>query len=59
MRLADLDVANNNSEYQKIAKSLAELEEVYHTYQRFRKSEAQLEEAQGKFFPFGWLANFD
>jgi peptide chain release factor 1 len=53
MRLADLDVANNNSEYQKIAKSLAELEEVYHTYQRFRKSEAQLEEAQGKFFPFG------
>jgi peptide chain release factor 1 len=53
MRLADLDVANNNSEYQKIAKSLAELEEVYHTYQRFRECEAQLEEAQGKFFPCG------
>jgi protein subunit release factor A len=59
MRLADPDVANNNCEYQKIAKSLAELEEVYQTYQRFKECEAQLEEAQGKFIPYGWLANFD
>lgn len=48
MRLADPDVANNNSEYQKIAKSLAELEEIYQTYQKFKECEAQLEEAKGK-----------
>ena len=48
MRLADPDVAGNNNEYQKIAKSLAELEDIYQTYQRFKECEAQLEEAQGK-----------
>ncbi|KAG0624529.1 hypothetical protein M758_3G254000 [Ceratodon purpureus] len=46
MRLADPDVANNNNEYQKIAKSLAELEDIYQTYQRFKECEVQLEEAQ-------------
>lgn len=46
MRLADPDVANNNSEYQKIAKSLAELEEIYQAYQKFKECEAQLEEAK-------------
>jgi len=48
MRLADPDVANNNNEYQKIAKSLAELEEIYQSYQKFKECEAQLEEAKGK-----------
>jgi hypothetical protein len=28
IRLADPDVASNNTEYQKVARSLAELEEV-------------------------------
>ncbi|KAG0590744.1 hypothetical protein KC19_1G123500 [Ceratodon purpureus] len=46
MRLADPDVSSNNNEYQKIAKSLAELEEIYQTYQRFKECEAQLEDAQ-------------
>lgn len=46
MRLADPDVANNNNEYQKIAKSLAELEEIYQTYQRFKECEAQLDDAK-------------
>ena len=49
MRLADPDVASNNNEYQKIAKSLAELEDIYQTYQRFKECEAQLVEARGKF----------
>ena len=56
MRLADPDVSSNNNEYQKIAKSLAELEEIYQTYQRFKECEAQLEDAQGKFsLGDGWL----
>lgn len=48
MRLADPDVASNNTEYQKIAKSLAELEEIYQTYQKFKECEIQLQEAKGK-----------
>jgi len=48
MRLADPDVANNNNEYQKIAKSLAELEQIYQTYLKFKECASQLEEAKGK-----------
>lgn len=43
-RLADPDVAGNPSEYQKIAKSVAELQEVVTTYQNFKDVQAQLEE---------------
>lgn len=55
MRLADPDVANNNNEYQKIAKSLAELEEIYQTYQRFKECEAQLDDAKGDSGTWSWL----
>lgn len=43
-RLADPEVASNPGEYQKIAKSVAELEEVVTTYQSFKDCQTQLEE---------------
>eukprot|EP00850_Spirogloea_muscicola_P011700 SM000073S21476 [mRNA] locus=s73:582792:586386:+ [translate_table: standard] len=46
LRLADPDVASNNSEYQRIAKSVAELEEVVQTYTDFKDTEQELAEAR-------------
>ncbi|KAJ7565018.1 hypothetical protein O6H91_02G044600 [Diphasiastrum complanatum] len=46
VRLADPDVANDPSEYQKIAKSVSELEEVVTTYQKFKECEIELEGAR-------------
>ncbi|KAL6500374.1 Peptide chain release factor apg3, chloroplastic [Orobanche hederae] len=46
VRLADPDVVSNPSEYQKIAQSLAELDEVVSTYRRFKECEKQLEETK-------------
>ncbi|KAH7435588.1 hypothetical protein KP509_06G071000 [Ceratopteris richardii] len=43
-RLADPDVAGNPSEYQKIAKSVAELQDVVTTYQTFKDVENQISE---------------
>ncbi|MCO5601392.1 hypothetical protein L7F22_055512 [Adiantum nelumboides] len=45
-RLADPDVAGNPSEYQKIAKSVAELQEVVTTYENFKDVQAQLQESR-------------
>eukprot|EP00271_Cylindrocystis_brebissonii_P003250 TRINITY_DN1401_c2_g1_i2.p1 TRINITY_DN1401_c2_g1~~TRINITY_DN1401_c2_g1_i2.p1 ORF type:complete len:471 (-),score=112.57 TRINITY_DN1401_c2_g1_i2:614-2026(-) len=47
LRLADPDIAANNAEYQRIARSVAELEEVVQTYQHFKECEKALAEAQG------------
>ncbi|KAL3695834.1 hypothetical protein R1sor_009910 [Riccia sorocarpa] len=46
VRLADPDVAGNPSEYQALAKSLSELEEVVETYRKFKSCEEQLLEAK-------------
>ncbi|GBG61817.1 hypothetical protein CBR_g23775 [Chara braunii] len=45
MRLADPEVASNPNEYQKIAKSVAELEEVVSAYEQYRRCEQDLEGA--------------
>lgn len=45
-RLADPDVAVNPVEYQKVAKSVSELEEVVTTYQKFKNCQDQLEETR-------------
>uniref|UniRef100_A0A0C9S1I9 TSA: Wollemia nobilis Ref_Wollemi_Transcript_25313_1299 transcribed RNA sequence n=1 Tax=Wollemia nobilis TaxID=56998 RepID=A0A0C9S1I9_9CONI len=46
LRLADPDVASNPLEYQKLAKSVAELEEVVTAYQRFKDVKIQLEQTK-------------
>ncbi|XP_057782389.1 peptide chain release factor APG3, chloroplastic [Salvia miltiorrhiza] len=46
VRLADPDVASNPSEYQKLAQSLAELDEVVETFRSFKDCQKQLEEAK-------------
>eukprot|EP01018_Ginkgo_biloba_P017824 Gb_39517 [translate_table: standard] len=46
VRLADPDVASNPSEYQKLAKSIAELEEVVQAYQKYKNVEKQLQQAK-------------
>eukprot|EP00897_Mesotaenium_endlicherianum_P000546 jgi/Mesen1/10492/ME000083S09996 len=46
MRLADPDVASNNSEYQKIARSVAELQEVVDAYDAYKRCEQELAEAK-------------
>ncbi|GLU07432.1 hypothetical protein SLE2022_243920 [Rubroshorea leprosula] len=46
VRLADPDVVSNPSEYQKLAQSVAELDEVVSTYRRFKDYEKQLEETK-------------
>lgn len=46
VRLADPDVANDASEYQTLAKSMADLEEIVTAYQAFKSCEMQLEEAK-------------
>ncbi|KAG9443733.1 hypothetical protein H6P81_015073 [Aristolochia fimbriata] len=46
VKLADPDVVSNPSEYQKLAQSMAELDEVVSTYQMFKECEKQLEETK-------------
>ncbi|KAJ4727617.1 Peptide chain release factor 1 [Melia azedarach] len=46
VKLADPDVVSNPSEYQKLAQSMSELDEVVSTYRRFKDCEKQLEETR-------------
>eukprot|EP00268_Persea_americana_P055424 TRINITY_DN6442_c0_g1_i1.p1 TRINITY_DN6442_c0_g1~~TRINITY_DN6442_c0_g1_i1.p1 ORF type:complete len:432 (-),score=91.75 TRINITY_DN6442_c0_g1_i1:321-1427(-) len=46
VKLADPDVVSNPSEYQKLAQSMADLDEVVLTYKKFRDCEKQLEETK-------------
>lgn len=46
MRLADPEVASNNTEYQKIAKTVSELEEVVQVYGAFKSCEQELADAR-------------
>ncbi|KAK0581385.1 hypothetical protein LWI29_013141 [Acer saccharum] len=46
VKLADPDVVSNQSEYQKLTQSMAELDEVVSTFRRFRDCEKQLEETK-------------
>ncbi|KAK8340974.1 hypothetical protein E1A91_A08G132300v1 [Gossypium mustelinum] len=46
VRLADPDVVSNPTEYQKLAQSVSELDEVVSTFRRFKECEKQLEEAK-------------
>ncbi|XP_024032051.1 peptide chain release factor APG3, chloroplastic isoform X2 [Morus notabilis] len=46
VKLADPDVVSNPSEYQKLAQSMAELDEVVSTFRRFKDCEKQLEETK-------------
>ncbi|XVE73266.1 hypothetical protein DITRI_Ditri11bG0103400 [Diplodiscus trichospermus] len=46
VRLADPDVVSNPTEYQKLAQSVAELDEVVSTFRRLKDCEKQLEETK-------------
>ncbi|XAR58466.1 hypothetical protein NMG60_11013868 [Bertholletia excelsa] len=46
VKLADPDVVSNPSEYQKLAQSMAELDEVVSTFRQFKDCEKQLEETK-------------
>lgn len=46
VKLADPEVVSNPSEYQKLAQSMAELDEVVSTYWKFKDCEKQLEESR-------------
>ncbi|KAH7517113.1 hypothetical protein FEM48_Zijuj09G0027900 [Ziziphus jujuba var. spinosa] len=46
VKLADPDVVSNPSEYQKLAQSVAELDEVVSTFRTFKDCEKQLEESK-------------
>ncbi|CAN6373345.1 unnamed protein product [Urochloa humidicola] len=46
VRLADPDIVSDPSEYQKLAQSVAELDQVVTTYRQFKDCEKQLEEAK-------------
>ncbi|KAG8486145.1 hypothetical protein CXB51_019519 [Gossypium anomalum] len=46
VRLADPDVVSNPTEYQKLAQSVSELDEVVSTFRRFKECEKQLEAAK-------------
>ncbi|KAA3469853.1 peptide chain release factor 1-like isoform X1 [Gossypium australe] len=46
VRLADPDVVSNPTEYQKLAQSVSELDEVVSTFRGFKECEKQLEEAK-------------
>lgn len=46
LRLADPQVANNPTEYQSIAKTVAELQSVVDTYEEFKSCEHQLADAK-------------
>lgn len=45
-KLADPDVVSNPSEYQKLAQSISELDEVVLAYRNFKDCEKQLEETK-------------
>ncbi|KAK8532576.1 hypothetical protein V6N13_131894 [Hibiscus sabdariffa] len=46
VRLADPDIVSNPTEYQKLAQSVSELDEVVSTFRRFKDCEKQLAEAK-------------
>uniref|UniRef100_A0A0D9XUW7 Prokaryotic-type class I peptide chain release factors domain-containing protein n=1 Tax=Leersia perrieri TaxID=77586 RepID=A0A0D9XUW7_9ORYZ len=46
VRLADPDIVSDPSEYQKLAQSVAELDQVVTTYRQFKDCEKQIEEAK-------------
>ncbi|XP_076902921.1 peptide chain release factor APG3, chloroplastic-like [Bidens hawaiensis] len=46
VKLADPDVVSNPSEYQKLAQSMSELDEVVATYRGFKDCEKQLEDSK-------------
>ncbi|CAA6654239.1 unnamed protein product [Spirodela intermedia] len=46
VKLADPDVISNNSEYQKLAQSMSELDEVVSTFRKFKECEKQIEDAK-------------
>ncbi|KAI4349619.1 hypothetical protein L6164_010185 [Bauhinia variegata] len=46
VKLADPDVVSNPSEYQKLAQSMADLDEVVSTYRKFKDCEKLLEETK-------------
>ncbi|KAJ6848636.1 peptide chain release factor APG3, chloroplastic isoform X1 [Iris pallida] len=46
VKLADPDVVSNPSEYQKLAQSMAELDEVVGYYKKFKDCERQIEETK-------------
>ncbi|XP_028124689.1 peptide chain release factor APG3, chloroplastic [Camellia sinensis] len=46
VKLADPDVVSNNSEYQKLVQSMADLDEVVSTFRTFKDCEKQLEESK-------------
>ncbi|KAE8664889.1 Peptide chain release factor 1 [Hibiscus syriacus] len=46
VRLADPDIVSNPTEYQKLAQSVAELDEVVSAFRRFKDCEQQLEETK-------------
>ncbi|OIV95407.1 hypothetical protein TanjilG_06276 [Lupinus angustifolius] len=46
VKLADPDVVSNPSEYQKLAQSVSELDEVVSTYRSFKECEKNLEETK-------------
>ncbi|PWA65766.1 peptide chain release factor 1 [Artemisia annua] len=46
VKLADPDVVSNPSEYQKLAQSMSELDQVVTTYKGFKDCEKQLEESK-------------
>jgi len=46
VRLADPDIVSDPSEYQKLAQSVAELDQVVTTYRQFKDCEKQIEETK-------------
>lgn len=46
VKLADPDVVSNQGEYQKLVRSLSELDEIVSTYRRFKECEKQLEDTK-------------
>jgi peptide chain release factor 1 len=46
VRLADPDIVSDPSEYQKLAQSVAELDQVVSTYRQFKDCEKQIEETK-------------
>ncbi|KAJ4968483.1 hypothetical protein NE237_015184 [Protea cynaroides] len=46
VKLADPDIVSNPSEYQKLAQSMSDLDEVVLTYRKFKDCEKQLEDAK-------------
>ncbi|CAF1842439.1 hypothetical protein Bca4012_030944 [Brassica carinata] len=46
LKLADPDVVSNPSEYQKLAQSMSELDEVVSVFRRFKDCEKQLQESK-------------